>query len=99
LSHVRAGITDPIVIRNEALKELQGRLRSQVHYRSPAETLDLRQAISAIMSHPSEAIAFANACIAYEQLPAEERARRKDVRGEAARQAWMAQQPVTDKQH
>jgi hypothetical protein len=98
LAPVRAGVFDPAIIVRKALAALQWRLRGQMEYRAAAETLDLRQAITAIIAHPTEAEAFARACIAYEQLPAEEKARRKEIRGEAARQAYMAMQPATDKQ-
>jgi hypothetical protein len=98
LAPVRAGVRDPLVIRSEALRHLQQRLREQSRYRSPADTIDLHNAVVAIMAHPTEAEAFAQACIAYEQLPAEDKAQRKAMRGESARQAYMATQLPTDKQ-
>jgi len=95
---VRDGMTDPHQIVREAVASLQRRLRSRGRFAQAVNLDPLRQAIMAIMGHPSEALDLAREAIAWEELPAEEKVRIKAERGERATRTYRHGNPPTPKQ-
>ncbi len=63
------------------------------------ETVERTEEVYSVLNEfHDEALAFAAWAIAWEALPAAERQRQKQAKGAPHRQAYMAQQPATDKQ-
>jgi hypothetical protein len=98
LRPVRAGLVNPAAIVRSVIAAMRRDLQQRHQWRSAAELDPFRQALLAVMAHPSEALALAQESIAHERLPDTEKQQRKAARAEAGRQAYMVSQPPTDKQ-
>jgi hypothetical protein len=99
LDQVRiAGVTAPDQIVRRALAILRQTFERRSAW-TPEYNLDpLARAILAIVSHPGEALALARQAVAHDQLPPERKAGRKTERAKQVREAYMAGDPLTDKQ-
>src|SRR5262249_9667071 len=98
LSPVRAGVKNPAQIVQTVLTRMRSDLQRRRQWHSAAELEPLRQALLAVIAHPSEALQLAGEALDWEQLPRAERERRKAVRGEVYRRQYLSALPPTDKQ-
>jgi|GEM_PF-2252605 len=95
---VRAGARTP----GEVLADVEHAL-SETAIRSRrwnfTDTIERTEEVYGVLNeHHDEALAFAAWAIAYEALPLGERERQKAEKGAVHRQAYLEQQPATDKQ-
>jgi hypothetical protein len=97
LAPVRADVMDPQAIVDEVMRTMRRHLQRRRSWRSVAELDPFRQALLAVMAHPTEALALAQEAVAYHQLPDEELRRRKAAKAQAGREAYMATQPPTER--
>ena len=98
LHSVRAGARTPHKVLADvehALSETAKRSRRWGF----SETVERTESIYSILNeYHDEALAYAAWAIRWEALPPAERERQKRAKGEVHRQAYMEQQPATDKQ-
>jgi len=91
-------VKNPAQIVQAVLTRLRVDLQRRRQWRSAAGLEPLRQALLAVIAHPSEALQLAEEALAWGQLPRAERERRKAARGEAYRRQYLSALPPTDKQ-
>ncbi len=95
---VRRGARTPDAVMTSVRQELRTcQDRARYWHNGEAESR-YTEVAATINEHPDEARAFAIWALEWEQLSRAEKARQRDQDGDAYRQAWMKQQPPTDKQ-
>jgi hypothetical protein len=95
---VRSGARTPAKVLADVEHQLSETARRSRRW-GFTDTIERTESIYSILNeYHDEALAFAQWCISYEALPPGEKARRKAEKGAPHRQAWMEQQPATEKQ-
>ncbi len=98
LYSVRSGARTPDKVLADVEHELSETAKRSRRW-GFSETVERTETMYSILNeYHDEALAFAAWAIAWEALPTAERERQKRVKGEVHRQAYMEQQPATDKQ-
>jgi acetyl-CoA carboxylase carboxyltransferase component len=98
LTPVRAGVMNPAAIVKTVIAHMRADLKRRRQFYANDRLDDFRQALIAVISHPTEALALAQEAVDYHRLPDAERQRLKAERSERHRQEYMASQPPTEKQ-
>ena len=98
LYSVRSGARTPAKVLADVEHELSETAKRSRRW-GFSETVERTEAVSSILNEwHDEALAFAQWAIDWEALPPAERERQKKAKGAVSRQAYMEQQPATDKQ-
>ena len=98
LYSVRSGVRTPAKVLADVEHELSETAKRSRRW-GFSETVERTETMYSILNeYHDEALAFAQWCISYEALPPGEKARQKAAKGEIHKQAYMEQQPATQKQ-
>lgn len=95
LGPVRRGIAHPVHVYTSVIAELAERTDRAERYGYDTSTDAL---LATVRDNHDAGIAYARWCIAYEQLPPEEKKRRKQNSTAEGIGKWQEQQPATEKQ-
>lgn len=95
---VRRGARTPDAVMASVKQELRTCQERAQYWHDADGEARYTEVAATINEYPEEARAFAIWALEWEQLSRAEKARQRDQDGDAYRQAWMRQQPATDKQ-
>ena len=98
LDQVRGGIAATGAIVAGMAAEYRRRAAAAVRYGNPFALEAARRGVAVIHDHPDAVLAFAAWAILWDELPPEERVKRKATQAKAHVVAWTRSQPPTVKQ-